>query len=247
MNDALRSEWIKAVTLRGYRAAVIGTVILTAGILVAVARFAGAGNAMAVFDAANMLTLLVAFVLGGLGSAIIAGEHGHNTIRATYTLTPRRGRVLLAKTVLTVTGSATVAAVTLVAIPLGVHHVIRPMIGTSPDMAIPGLDQRLAAPVVVCVLIALCGLALGMVTRSTTLSCLTLVLWPLLVEPLIGLVLAFNGSSSAEMLPFSKLIEAFITSDNAAGDARLAAAGYFALWTAVIGGLGWVRQLRRDV
>ncbi|MBI2761105.1 MAG: ABC transporter permease subunit, partial [Chloroflexi bacterium] len=101
MNAQLRAELLKLRSTRtnvGLFSAMLGLVlfvVLLHGLSVPVERISrGSDQLTAVFGWAGLLGSLFAGLLGALS---ITGEFRHGTIRPTFLVTPRRGRVVAAK------------------------------------------------------------------------------------------------------------------------------------------------------
>ncbi|WP_017586791.1 ABC transporter permease [Nocardiopsis ganjiahuensis] len=109
----LASELVKLATLPAALATALGTAAVSAGLA---ALTAGADHAPA--DAAPTVLLLVVFLQVGtvlLGVLTTAGEYTGGQIRTTLTATPKRGRLLAAKTAACFLASALTGAVAVAA------------------------------------------------------------------------------------------------------------------------------------
>jgi ABC-type transport system involved in multi-copper enzyme maturation permease subunit len=142
-------------------------------------------------------TAVGSILAGVLGVLIIGQEYRHSTIRVTFTSEPRRARVMVAK-VVTITAATVVAG----AVAAGVSYVIGNAILTSRglDIRIDGTTQLRAVVGVVILygLYALAGLGLGSIIRATAGAITLFVVWPLVIEPIIGALI----SPTHKYLPF---------------------------------------------
>jgi hypothetical protein len=170
--DVLRSEWIKARTLRSTFITLAIAVVLTIGLGALIAWAAGAheNRRSGVFDPTSIslsglaLAQLAVVVLGALA---ITGEYSTGMIHTSLVAVPRRSRLLLGKVV--VYAGMTLVIGEVICFPsfavgqvilsgqhashtaLGDPHVLRAVIGGGLDLA----------------LIALLALAVGTLVRST--------------------------------------------------------------------------------
>jgi ABC-2 type transport system permease protein len=103
----LRSEWTKLISLRSTKVALALSVVLALALTALLAVVAGATygdwtpadrQSWEPGEASLIGGILAAIVLAVLGVTAATGEYVSGTIRLTFTATPRRGRVLAAKT-----------------------------------------------------------------------------------------------------------------------------------------------------
>lgn len=115
--NLLRSEWTKLISLRSTKTALALSVLLALALTALLAVVAGATQdewtaadwrSWEPADASLIGGLPSALVLAVLGVTAATGEYASGTIHLTFAATPRRGRVLAAKTLV-------IAAVTLAA------------------------------------------------------------------------------------------------------------------------------------
>ncbi|MGY2065239.1 ABC transporter permease subunit [Blastococcus sp. SYSU DS0619] len=157
--QTLRAEWIKFWTVRSTPWSIGALVVLGAGLTVLVCAVSAqdladgsAGDAPAAFITWGMTVAQITAIV--LGALVVTGEYGTGMIRATLTATPRRGRVLAAKTVvltgtLFVVGTVTAALGYLggnwfleregIGLALGDDGVLRSLLGSGLYMAGIGL------------------------------------------------------------------------------------------------------------
>lgn len=119
--------------------------------------------------AASLKGLLFAqLIVGMLGALSITAEYGTGMIGTTLSLVPHRSRLLNAKT-LVVTA---IALGTGLATTLASFSVVRFMIGSaglpSADLADPSVVRALIGAPLYLALVAIVGLAIGVLTRSTS-------------------------------------------------------------------------------
>lgn len=203
--NILRSEWLKWRTVRMHWLLVgiaMGLPIVVS-ILTAIFRNDGMLDKSSVYELV-LGTSFVTAILSGVAAAVVtSGEYGHLTIRPTFAAMPRRGVVLAAKALLTLLiGIATQVVVLVVAITASFSILdSRGILSTQPVAdAMPAMIGSVAFVA----MLALVGHALGALFRSAPLSITTIILWPLLVENIIGalLVAITDNESVLDWLPF---------------------------------------------
>ncbi|MEV0998986.1 hypothetical protein [Nonomuraea sp. NPDC050202] len=222
------------------------TSMIMTGILAAVALALVAGRGLFAGPAdlntlANTAGIAMGVLLPVLGILTVTGEWSHRTALTTFTLEPRRGRVLAAKC-LPVLGAAVLAclAALLVAVPMtAVSAAVRGVEATW------GLDPaRLLGWTAVAVLSTAEGLAMGMLLLNAPAA---IVIY--LVRPMLwGFVTQLGpvGGTLAEWLDLNTASNALMDGNMGGGDAvRLAAS--VAVWVVIPMAVGVLRVLRRDV
>jgi ABC-2 type transport system permease protein len=115
--QVFRSEWTKLRSVRSTWWIAAITVVLTAGVGVAVSAAAAGEPASSALPAdvaarAVLGTILAQLALGTLGVLVISGEYGSGMIRSSMTVVPRRLPVLAAKLAVYVTLVLPMTAVT---------------------------------------------------------------------------------------------------------------------------------------
>jgi len=133
-----------------------------------------------------------------LGVAAVAGEHRHRTIADTYLSTPRRGRVVLAKLVVTTVAGAgigVVAAVVAVATTAAWYAGQ----GGSLDLGSSPVLRTAAGAVAWCAAFAAIGVGVGALVRNLAGAVTAALAWLALVE---GVAAELVGDDVARWLPF---------------------------------------------
>jgi hypothetical protein len=196
----------------------------------------------------NQLTFVLGWgeVLGALFAALagalsITGEHRHGTIRATFLVTPRRGRVLAAKLA---AGALAGALFGLLASVLAVGAGSAALAGRGIDVAVGHDDVvlLLAGGTAAAGLWGALGVGVGALARRQVPVIAGLCLWVLFVENLlVGFVPEVGrlapgaaGGALAGLNPDALLAPA-------------AGAPVLALWAAGAVAAGWHATVRRDV
>lgn len=188
MRHLIRSEWLKLTTTRGQWITVAGLLALIALITPVAMSEIGQGDRSANDDALEALaigpgfiTALVLLILGALGSA---GEFRHRTVVATYLITPRRGRVLVAKLLAHATVGAAVASLgVLIAFPIVLLMAGNDGVHVASGAHLVGLAGAIVAAGG---LASMLGIAAGSIIRNQTAAIVIVLVWTLMVEQLFG-------------------------------------------------------------
>ena len=247
MIDLLRSEWIKLRTVRvnfvlGIIAAAFPLIVVTLVALLSRNVNSAAGDLVGVVTGTLVLTALL---LGVVGALNITSEYSHGTIRTTFAAAPQRPHVLLAKAIVTCVATMIFSAVVeLVTVTIG-SLVISNRGG---NMHITGSDQAaLFGAVVLAGMLSLLGYGLGLLIRNSAATVAILVLWPLLLEGIVGAVLGVAGVDNPRpWLPYQSALR-MANPDLAAGDPNRFRFGLFlAVVVLVLVIIGMVVNDRRD-
>lgn len=250
MMHTIRSEQIKLRTVLMHW--VLGSIALAFPLVITLlnAFFRGDDDG---FDGRSLLevvtgtSVLAILLVAVIAAASVTGEFGFGTIRPTFAATPRRGRVVLAKAIVVVLLGVGLQLTVVLVGWFGGQVVAN---GRGSSVALGDVDagfEALAGSIVFAALMALVGLGLGLLVRSTPAAVAALILWPLLVENLVGalLGLAFDDMTVTNWMPFRLGIQ-MLSSDGFDGPSRLTAGLCFAAFTLVVLGIGsWTLQ-RRD-
>ncbi|MFI8631893.1 ABC transporter permease [Microbacterium sp. NPDC077663] len=161
----VRSEFLKLFTLRSTWWTLAFAAALTVGLAALIAgassSFGPGLSPVAAITLPIQFTMLVAGILGAMA---ITGEYSTGMIRSTLTAEPRRGRILLAKSVVVAATLALLAAVTTVVAGL----VVMPILGV--DAYAWGDAKELWLPLLLSLLamatFGLLGLGWGFVIRN---------------------------------------------------------------------------------
>jgi len=251
----VRSEFIKLRTVMVHWVLATIAVLFPIVVTALVAIFADVDD-VGGFGSRDLATLIAglsvvsSMLLGAMSVISITSEYGHNTIRPTYAATPNRVRVIVAKVVTNTVTIAVVAAVT-VTISWLVGSLV--LSGRDEDIALgdAGVLGSLISIVVLAVIVSWFGFALGLLVRNSPATVTIFLLWPLLIENLIGLVFTLIGWDDAgKWLPYSAGIEATVSeNENDFGSEVLGRPNgliYFAVVSLALLALGAWSDGRRD-
>lgn len=252
MINTLRSEFIKLRTILSHWVLAIIAFVFPVGVVVLVAMLANYDFGIDSTDISGLivgLTVVSAMLLGAMSAISLTSDYGHNTIRPTYAATPNRLAVIGAKVIV---NSAVVAAITTVAV--FVSWFVGSIILSARDLSISlgdnGVMPSLISVIVLAVSVAWFAMGLGLIIRNSPATVTILLLWPLLIEGLVGLVLSLIGWDNAtKWMPYNAAINAAADSS---GDFSSDVLGrpmglvYFAAVSAGLIVIGALLDQRRD-
>lgn len=247
MKRTLLAEWIKlrTVTVHWILAVIALAFPLVVTILVAV-FVDGFFSSDDLASLVTGLSIVSAMLLGALSVISITSEFSHSTIRPTYAATPHRLRVLTAKVL---TNSVVIGLLMTVIQFLAWAIASSILSGRDKPVSI-GDDQVLASlfsMIVLAVIVSWFGFGLGMIIRNSPATVTIFLLWPLLIENLIGLVLVLLGGDGAtKWLPYSAGIAATVAEDDANVLGRPWGLIYFAAVALALVAIGAALDERRD-
>lgn len=270
MTAALRYEWVRIRTLRSTYWITALAVVLAVGISFLMAMgfsFALAsgdedptltgvlGPAIATQFAAVTGPYFVAYLLGIIGVFAWGHEYRHGTIRATLTAVPSRSSAWTAKYLVAVGWALPVVLVALLGSSLVGWLWLR---DDGIAFASAAMAEQYARTLAYSVVFVLLVTAVASLVRSQTAALTLMFLWPLVVEPMIGLIMvALPGTTLdrlARLLPFDAgdqihRVDLPGNTENVLGGPALAdwAGGLvFGGLTAVLMVLSWALFQRRD-
>ena len=248
MIATVRSEWIKLRTVRSNVTTSVVAVLIPLAISLLSVTFMGENN----IDSGTLPGFIVGsgsvavLLIGVLGVLCVTQEYSQGTIRLTLAATPSRPRVYLAKgVVVALLGAALTSLVVLIGNVVGSAIIDArdvPALDSNPDAAPAFLAMILMGAVV-----AVLGMAIGALTRNPPSAITTLVLWPLLVEGIVGglLSLAFDDDV-ARWMPFQSGLNSMFLELPEDGFGRWGSLGYFAAWVLFVSLIAERSLKRRD-
>ena len=248
MIATIRSEWIKLRTVRSNVTTAIVAMVIPLAISMLSVTFMGENN----IDSGTLPGFIVGsgsvavLLIGVIGVLCVTQEYSQGTIRLTLAATPSRPRVYLAKgVVVALLGAALTSLVVLIGNVVGSAIIDArdvPALDSNPDAAPAFLAMILMGAVV-----AVLGMAIGALTRNPPSAITTLVLWPLLVEGIVGglLSLAFDDDV-ARWMPFQSGLNSMFLELPEDGFGRWGSLGYFAAWVLFVSLIAERSLKRRD-
>lgn len=192
--NVLRSEWTKLRSVRSTWVAALGSVVacVALGVLGVSDQLGGSpADLPADWDptATSLKGLLFAqLVLGMLGALAVTPEYATGMIGASLTALPSRARLLAAKALVVAATAAVIALVTTLVSFGVVGLVLRGADLPAAGLGDPGVVRALVGGTVYLTLVALIGVAVGVLARSTAVALAVLVGALLLVPALAGLL-----------------------------------------------------------
>jgi ABC-2 type transport system permease protein len=144
-------------------------------------------------------------VLMILSSMTVTGEYRSGMIRTTFMAVPNRTLVLLAKTFVTSLFSGLYAAVMVIGSIVVARVFAKPFVGAQLSLSEPATWRAVGAIALYAVLAAVLGVAVGALLRAAAGAVAVLLLWPLVVEPVLG-NLPSIGSEVGPYLPFANVL-----------------------------------------
>jgi ABC-type transport system involved in multi-copper enzyme maturation permease subunit len=187
MTAQLRSELLKQRTTRATRlllAWMVGLVVLVVALHVfsfSTSTLAQDANQLKILGLGTSIGALFAALLGALS---VTGEFRSGTIRATFLVTPRRGRVIAAKAL---AGLAAGAGIGLLAQALTAGAEAAGLAARGVHVALAAGDyaQLLLGGALGAALFAAIGVGVGALVRNQVAALVGLCVWLLFVEPLL--------------------------------------------------------------
>jgi len=228
----MRSEWLKLRTVRSNITMACFAVALPLAITLLTMAFKNVDSVddrtvSAVLLGSGSLSVLLFGIIGVLA---ITQEYSQGTIRLTLAANPRRTRVYLAKgIVLAILSGGLTAFVILVGNTAG--EAILDSRGAVGKLSNDKMGQAYLGMIALSILVSLLGMAIGTLTRNPPSAVAVLVLWPLLLESLIGGLLSviFNDQVF-KWMPFQTGMSALRLEDSDIDFGRWGSVGYFGLW-----------------
>ena len=228
----IRSEWIKLRTVRSNITMSCFAVALPLLITLLTMAFRNIDSVdersvSAVLLGSGSLSVLLFGIIGVLA---ITQEYSQGTIRLTLAANPRRTRVFVAKgIVLAILSGGLTAFIILVGNTAG--EAILDSRGAIGKLSNDDMGAAYLSMIALSVVVSLLGMAIGTLTRNPPSAVAVLVLWPLLLESLIGGLLSVIISDQIfKWMPFQTGLIALQLEDSDMDFGRWGSVGYFGLW-----------------
>lgn len=245
MIHQMRSEWIKFRTVRSTVVLMVLAVVLAVGVAVLAGFLVDStmriDDALAGVQVASLLILV-------LGVQIVGQEYRFATIRPTFSATPRRGRVILAKLVVLCVVT-TVASVALMALSVLSAWLVTRFQDVRLVLSGPGVGRVVIGTVVVLVIHAILGFGVGCIVRQPIAGIVIVLVWVTVIEGiLIGLL-----PEAVKWFPIAGMtnVNALVLQRDRGPDAvellgPVAAALYSASIACALVAIGWLRIRTSD-
>lgn len=248
MIATVRSEWIKLRTVRmNYVLIIIAVAFpLMVSILTVVFQNVRDIDARSIVDLVTGTSVITAMLLGVIAAVSISGEFAYGTIRPTFAATPVRSQVMVAKAIVTVVVAVAVELVVVV-VCLGISFAIADSRGLSVSIGDQsGNKPAIVGLVVFTAMVSLLGFGLGLLIRNTPTALSVLILWPLVVESIVGGLLGIAIDRPFRFMPYLSGINMASTVPDPEFLGRVAGGLYFGLVTIGVTLAGVALTSRKD-
>lgn len=238
MINQIRSEWVKFRSVRSSIAMLCSAVLLGLGVSVISAMIAKEDR-----DAAQVLTGVSIANMGFLilGVQIIGQEYRFNTIRSTFSATPNRLRVIVAKAIV-LFASVVSASIVLTGAGLFLASAILDARGYSLDLGLVGTNRVIAGILVGTVGATAFGFAVGAITRQPIAGIGFALTWPVVFESTVSEL----APKFARWLPFASATNVWNLKINPEFLSPVAGSAYFLSISFALAALGTILMNRSD-
>lgn len=249
----LAAERIKLTSTRSPWWCSAAVVALGIGLAVLIALVTNADTAGNTGEGPPMLTPAVAvsgvasfgvMVLMIMAALTVTSEYRFGVIRSSFLAVPNRSKVVLSKTVLVGVYSAVLTGVLAL-----IAFVVAKLIAgdDAPGLVLDGNWRAIYGIPIYAFLCVMLAIGVGVLVRQSAAAISLIVLWPLLLEGLLGAFGSF-GRTVKPFLPFEN-VNRFLNVEEVAGNWHWGVWGsliYFAAFTAIVFAGALVLVNRRD-
>jgi ABC-2 type transport system permease protein len=200
----IRAERIKLSTTRSVLWTAAAVAVLSIGLAAAQGLTAHDAAPLPPEKAAMGAAVFGVPVLMILAAMTVTGEYRSGMIRTTLMATPNRSLVLVAKAIVAAVVCGVYAAVMTIAAAVVGRLMAPPLAGSRLSFADPDTWRLVGATALFAVLAAVLGVGVAALLRHSAGAVALLLLWPLLVEPVLG-NLPSIGSEVGPYLPFANV------------------------------------------
>lgn len=247
MRRLLSAELLKLRTTRTWIGIILGllaiTAIATAGTIASAGEdeLSTTGFQEDIPTIAQLATLFALL----LGVLLVTGEYRHGTATPTFLVTPRRERVVAAKTIASALAGLFLA---LLALVLAYAVAIPWLLARGADLDLLGGEsgRRILGLLLAAALWGALGAGVGAAIRNQLVAIITALAWFLVVEALLAILLELVWSDAGEYLP-GAAIDALIGSGGSGELGGWAAAALSIGYVVAAGSIGALLTARRDV
>lgn len=256
MTDLIRSELFKLRTLRmNFVLVILGFVFVVVivglvGIFAEIDGFQSPDSAE-VAEIVGVTAILPGLLMSVIGVLAISSEFGHGTIRPTLVATPSRSKVFLAKALVL----AVLAFIWAFVVGVAGYLVGYVLLSARDAESLTLFDRDGTLSVlfvglpILFVLLTLFGYGLGLLIRNSPAAVTLAILWPILIETIIGTALALGGvDEPGKFLPYQSSL-ALVSTGDADGFAygRVGGGVFFGIVVVVLVAAAVFVNNRRDV
>jgi hypothetical protein len=206
MLAVLESERVKLSTTRSMLWTASTVAVLTVGLAALQGSTAFGAAPLPPEQAALGVAVFGVPVLMVLAAMTVTGEYRSGMIRTTFMATPDRTMVVSAKALVALVFSAGYAALMTVVAVVVAHLTAPPLVGSQLSFIDAGTWRLIGAIALYAALTAVLGVGVAALLRHPAGAVAVLLLWPLLVEPILG-NLPDVGSKVGPYLPFANMFE----------------------------------------
>jgi ABC-2 type transport system permease protein len=202
----LDAERIKLATTRSVVWTAAAVAVLSIGLAALQGSTAYGAAALPPERAATGVAVFGVPVLMVLAAMTVTGEYRTGMIRTTFMATPNRTLVLVAKAVVALVFSGVYAAVMTILALVVAHLMAPPLVGSHLSFVDQGTWRLIGAITLYAALTAVLGVAIAALLRHSAGAVAVLLLWPLVVEPILG-NLPNIGAEVGPYLPFANVFQ----------------------------------------
>jgi ABC-2 type transport system permease protein len=202
----LEAERIKLSTTRSVLWTAAAVAVLSIGLAALQGATAYGAAALPPERAVTGVAVFGVPVLMVLAAMTVTGEYRSGMIRTTFMATPNRTLVLAAKAIVAAAFSSGYAAVMTIAAVVVGRLMAPPLVGSHLSFVDPGTWRLIGAITLYAALTAVLGVGVAALLRHSAGAVAVLLLWPLLVEPVLG-NLPNIGSDVGPYLPFANIFQ----------------------------------------
>jgi ABC-2 type transport system permease protein len=242
VRSAWRAELMKIATVRGLWLSAILAAVAIPGTSLLVVATGGLGSGDSVTSGAATGSLIGLLAFGVWGATLAAGEYAQKTMTVSLVTVPRRATLYVAK-LAAVAGVAGVGALVAGAVAL------LTVLAITPGHHALGNPATLVGVVLAVVAVAVCGVAVGMLTRSPAASIgivVVALLLPKAAGGLLGGLQSWVVGASPGTVVTQIVGGAQLPTVQAYPGGAWAAAGTMVLVTAAVGVAGFLSFSHRD-
>lgn len=204
-----RSEWIKLSTVASPRWSALVAAVLGVGVAALQGWTSYGAAGIAPSDAVMGVAVFSVPVLMILSAMVVTGEYRSGMIATTFAATPNRTLLLTVKAAVAALGAGAFAAALALAAVVAARTAGDPLMSSQLTLTSGAVWRVVVVVAVYASLAAVLAVAVGALVRHTAGAVAFLLLWPLVVEPVLG-----NMPRIAPAVgPYLPFVNAFVFTD----------------------------------